>query len=92
MGLFDILKPLCSVRSIAVNKSQQHKEKNYWECRESNLGLPVVKREHCPSCYAVPFSASLFVSLNGSAGDTDLDRLAYSSHLVGLFSNTAQVS
>ena len=31
----------------------------------------------CGSC--------LFVSLNGSAGDTDLDRLVSSRHLMGLF-------
>ena len=43
MGLIDIIKPLSSVPTSAVNKSQPHLEKNSWEGRESNLGLLGVK-------------------------------------------------
>ena len=36
MGLIDMIKPLSTVLSSAINKSQQHQEKNSWERRESN--------------------------------------------------------
>ena len=39
MGLNAIIKPLFPVLSSAINKSQQHQEKNSWECQESNPGL-----------------------------------------------------
>ena len=39
MGLIDIIKPLSTVQSSAINKSQQHQEKNSWECQELNPGL-----------------------------------------------------
>ena len=39
MGLIDIIKPLSSVLSSAVNKSQQHQEKKSWESLELNRGL-----------------------------------------------------
>ena len=32
MGSIDIIKPLTSVLISAINKSQQHHEKNSWEC------------------------------------------------------------
>ena len=38
MGLIGIIKPLFTVLSSAVSKSQQHQEKNSWGCRASNLG------------------------------------------------------
>ena len=38
MGSIDIIKPLTSVLIIAINKSQQQPEKNYWECWELNPG------------------------------------------------------
>ena len=38
MGLIDIIKPMYTVTSIAINKSQQHQDKNSWEYRESNSG------------------------------------------------------
>ena len=39
MGSIDIMKPLFTVLSSAVNKSQQHQEENSWKHRESNPGL-----------------------------------------------------
>ena len=39
MSLIDIIKPLSTVLSSVVNKSQQHQEKIYWESRELNPGL-----------------------------------------------------
>ena len=39
MGSIDIIKAMSTVISSTVHKSQQHQEKNSWECGESNLGL-----------------------------------------------------
>ena len=39
MSSIDIMKPLSTVLSSAIIKSQQHQEKISKECRESNLGL-----------------------------------------------------
>ena len=39
MVLIDIIKPLSTVLSSAVNKSQQHQQKNSWERQELNPGL-----------------------------------------------------
>ena len=39
MDLIDIIKPLSTLLSSAINKSQQHQERNSWASRESNLGL-----------------------------------------------------
>ena len=39
MDWIDIIKPLSTVLSSSINKSQQHQEKNCWECRELNPGL-----------------------------------------------------
>ena len=39
MGSIDIIKPLSTVLSSAVNKSREHQEKNSWERWESNPGL-----------------------------------------------------
>ena len=39
MGSIDIIKPLPSVLSSAVNKSPQHQEKIFLERQELNLGL-----------------------------------------------------
>ena len=36
MGLVDIIKPLSTVLSSAVNKYKQNQDKKSWECRESN--------------------------------------------------------
>ena len=38
MGQIYIIKPLSTVLSSAVNKSQQNHEKNSWECKESKPG------------------------------------------------------
>ena len=45
MGSIDILKLLFTVLSSAVNKSQQHQDKNYFEHQESNPGLLDEKQE-----------------------------------------------
>ena len=39
MGPIDVMKPLSTVQTSAINKSQQQQEKHYWDCQESNLGL-----------------------------------------------------
>ena len=46
MGSIDIIKPLPTVLSSGVNKSQQHQEKKSWERRESNLG-PLGEKQEC---------------------------------------------
>ena len=58
MGLIGIIKPLSTVLSSAINKSKQHLEKNYWECRESNLGL-LDEKQVCYLCAMQPPSSSL---------------------------------
>ena len=45
MGSIDIIKHLSTLLSCAVNKSQQHQEKNSWECWGSNPGLLGEKQE-----------------------------------------------
>ena len=54
MGSIDIIEPLCTILSSAINKSQQHQEKNSWKRRESNPGLLVEKQVCQPLCYADP--------------------------------------
>ena len=49
MGSMDIIKPLSTVLRNAVNKSQQYREKNSWECRESNSGL-LGEKQVCYLC------------------------------------------
>ena len=64
MGLIDIIKPLSTVLNSAVNKSQQHQEKNSWEHQELNLGLLGAKQEHYPLyplCYAAPDIMLVFI-------------------------------
>ena len=58
MGLIGIIKPQSTVLSSAINKSKQHLEKNYWECRESNLGL-LGEKQVCYLCAMQPPSLSL---------------------------------
>ena len=58
MGSIDIVKPL----STAVNISQQHKEKNSWECQESYLGLLGAKQE----CYSLRYAPHTPTSANTS--------------------------
>ena len=64
MGSIDMIKPLSTVQSSAVNKSQQHQEKNYWKWQESIPGLLGVKRERYPFCYAAHTSLKLFTKWN----------------------------
>ena len=56
MGSIDIIKPLSTVLSCAINKSQQNQDKNSWECRESNLGL----LSELQVCYL--FATQLFIA------------------------------
>ena len=60
MGLIDIINPLSAVLGSAVNESQQHQEKNYWESRKSSLGEKQVcylcalqLTPHCTFIFAV---------------------------------------
>ena len=53
MGSIDISKPLSTALSSAVHKSQQHQEKNSWECWVSNAGLMGEKQE-CYLCAMQP--------------------------------------
>ena len=46
MGSIDIIKPMSTVLSSAVNKSQQHQDKNSLERRELNLG-PLGEKQEC---------------------------------------------
>ena len=46
MGSIEIIKPVSTVLSIAVNKSQQHQDKNSLERREWNLG-PLREKQEC---------------------------------------------
>ena len=47
MGSIDIIKPLSTVLGSAVNKSQQHQDKNSGECLELNPGLLGEKQVVC---------------------------------------------
>ena len=68
MGSIDIIKPLNSVMSNAVCKSQQHQEKNSREHRESN---PELVGETLPLCYAAPKTLIfVFASNNLRTGET----------------------
>ena len=49
MGSIDIIKPLSTVLSNAINESQQHYEKNSWEHQESNPGL-LDEKQKCYLC------------------------------------------
>ena len=53
MDSIDIIKPLSTVLSNTVNKSQQ--------CRESNPGPLGAKRERSPLCYAAPSVAIILL-------------------------------
>ena len=59
MGLIDVIKLLSTVLSSANNKSQQHQDKNSWECRESNPGL-LGEKQVCYLCDMKPPSAQSF--------------------------------
>ena len=54
MGSIDIIKRLSTVRGSAINKSQQHHEKNYWEHQESNPGLLLGELQVCYLCAMQP--------------------------------------
>ena len=47
MGSIDIIKPLSSVIISAINKSQQHQEKNSWEYKKITLWLLGEKQICC---------------------------------------------
>ena len=53
LASIDIVKPLSSILSGAVNKSQPDQEKNSWECRESNLWL-LGEKQVCYLCAMPP--------------------------------------
>ena len=60
MGLIDMIKPLSTVLRSAINKFQQHQEKNSWECRESNPGPLGGKRVCYLLCSAAPHIDTFF--------------------------------
>ena len=64
MGLIDIIKPLSTVLSSAVNKSQQHQKKNSLERQGLNLGLQGAKQESSPKCYVAQWTKR-FVWIRG---------------------------
>ena len=55
------MKPLPTVLSSAINKSQHHQEKNSWQCRELNPGL-MAEKQVSSLCAMQPHSAD-FVCL-----------------------------
>ena len=58
------MKPLSTVLSSAVNKAQQHQEKNYRERRESNPGL-LGEKQVCYICALGTFSVGhVFLSFD----------------------------
>ena len=94
MGSIDIIKPLSTVS--AITKSHQHQEKNFRECRESNLGCWVRSNAvplPCPilSFYIKPFLVynigpsachlgSFCPSLLGRLHPNQFDKIALTCH------------
>ena len=64
MGSIDIIKLLSTALSSAVNKSEQHQEKNSWEYRVSNPGLLGEKQEH-QNAASVPCNPPLHETVFG---------------------------
>ena len=64
MGSIAIIKPLSTVLSSAVKKSQKYQEKNSWEHRESTPGQ-LGKKQVCYLCAMQPpvFAKSVYVML-----------------------------
>ena len=66
MGLINIIKPLSTVLSNAINKYRQDQDKNYWERQELNPGFVLGEKQVCYHCYAAsrpgPFSIILVCS------------------------------
>ena len=84
MGLTVFIKPLSTVLSSAVYKFQHREGKNYWECRESNLGLLGEKLV----CYLCAMQPPNLVNLYPGACWELNELLSYSSvrqrgHLAG---------
>ena len=52
-GFIDIINPESTVLSSAIHKSQQHSEKNTWECKDLNPGHPGEKQV-CYLCAMQP--------------------------------------
>ena len=53
MGLINIIKPLSTALSSAIDKSKQHEKKNSWERQQSNLG-PLGEKQECYLCAMQP--------------------------------------
>ena len=61
MRLIDIIKPLSTVLSSVVSKSELHVEKNSSKRQELSLGLLFAKHECYPLCYAAsPIQIKIF--------------------------------
>ena len=53
MGLIDIINPLSTVLSSAINKSPEDQEKHYWESQELNPGQ-LGEKQVCYHCAMQP--------------------------------------
>ena len=60
MGLADIIKPMSTVLSSGVKKSQQHLDKDSCERRELNPGL-LGEKQICYMLYAAPKLIQMFI-------------------------------
>ena len=78
MGSIDTIRPLPTVLSSAINKSQQHQVKNSWELQELNLGLLVHSENGMQCAMRPPLYYLLFVvcfSLDESVSVVETERL-----------------
>ena len=64
MSSIDIIKPLSTVLSNAINKSQQHQDKNSWECWKLNPELLGETQICCYLCSIQPPNYILIIVLN----------------------------
>ena len=80
MRTIDIIKPLSTVLSSAINKSRQHQDKKSWELLEASM---------LQLCYTAPSSSILFSGLSAKAsaarchGAPRRRRLLFDLHLQG---------
>ena len=54
MGFIGFIKSLSNVLSSDVDKPQEHQEKDFWKCQESNPGL-LGEKQLCFLSYAAPY-------------------------------------
>ena len=61
MGSIDIIKPLSTVLSSAINKYQQHQEKKNWNTPRIKPRTPGWEASLLPLCYEAPPTSTNFV-------------------------------